>query len=103
MWLGPAGWGARGFSLWGLLVAFGGITGTVRTCLAAPMAPTDLLNLPLGLGDGGWGRPREKVALLLAGRTESLRGLIGGGGGWGSETLGLRFFLLSSIWLSDLF
>lgn len=79
------------------LVALGGSTGTVSTSLAVPMAPTDLLYLPRGLGDGGWGRPRQKVALLLAGRTESLRGFTGGGGGWGRDTLGLRFFLLSSI------
>lgn len=57
----------------------------------------DLLYLPLFLGEGGCGRPREKVALLLAGRTESFRGLMGGGGGWGRDTLGLRFFRLSSI------
>lgn len=71
--------------------------GTVRTSLAVPMAPTDLLYLPRGLGDGGWGKPREKVALLLAGRTDSLRGFTGGGGGCGRDTLGLLFFLLSSI------
>lgn len=71
--------------------------GTLKTSLPTPMAPTDLLYFPRGLGDGGWGRPREKVALLLAGSTDSFRGLIGGGGGCGSETLGLLFFLLSSI------
>lgn len=79
------------------LVALGGSTGTVSTSLLVPMAPTDLLYLPLGLGEGGWGSPKEKVALLLAGRTESLRGFTGGGGGWGRDTLGLLFFRLSSI------
>ena len=57
----------------------------------------DLLYLFLFFGEGGCGRPRVKVALLLAGRTESLRGLIGGGGGCGRDTLGLRFLRLSSI------
>lgn len=65
--------------------------------LGCPGAPTDLLYLLLFFGDGGCGRPREKVALLLAGRTGSLRGLMGGGGGWGRDTLGLRFLRLSSI------
>lgn len=69
----------------------------VSTSFGCPGAPMDLLYLPLFLGEGGCGRPREKVALLLAGRTESLRGLIGGGGGWGRDTLGLRFLRLSSI------
>lgn len=85
------------------LVALGGSTGTVSTSLAVPMAPTDLLYLPRGLGDGGWGRPREKLALLLAGRTGSLRGFTGGGGGWGRDTLGLLFFLLSSIFQAVFF
>lgn len=79
------------------LVFLGGTTGTARASLDGPIAPTDLLHFPLGLGEGGWGRPNENVALLLAGRTESFRGLIGGGGGWGRETLGLLFFLLSSM------
>lgn len=65
--------------------------------LGCPGAPTDLLYLLLFFGEGGCGRPREKVALLLAGRTGSLRGLTGGGGGWGRDTLGLRFLRLSSI------
>lgn len=77
--------------------------GTASTSLVVPMAPTDLLYLPRGLGDGGWGRPRQKVALLLAGRTESLRGFTGGGGGWGRDTLGLLFFLLSSIFQAVFF
>lgn len=59
--------------------------------------PTDLLYLPLFFGEGGCGSPREKVALLLAGRAGSLRGLMGGGGGWGRDTLGLRFLRLSSM------
>ena len=76
---------------------FGGATTTVNTSLGCPGAPMDLLYLPLFLGEGGCGRPREKVALLLAGRTGSLRGLMGGGGGWGRDTFGLRFLRLSSI------
>lgn len=76
---------------------FGGSTGTARASFDGPIAPTDLLNLPLGLGEGGCGRPSENVALLLAGRTDNFRGLIGGGGGWGRDTLGLLFFLLSSM------
>lgn len=79
------------------LVFLGGTTGTARASLDGPIAPTDLLYLPLGLGEGGWGKPNENVALLLAGRTASFRGLIGGGGGWGRDTLGLLFFLLSSM------
>lgn len=80
------------------LVIFGGATtAAVNTSLGCPGAPIDLLYLPRFFGEGGCGRPREKVALLLAGRTESLRGLMGGGGGWGSDTLGLRFLRLSSI------
>lgn len=78
--LGPAGWGALGFSLCGLVI-FGGAITAASTSLGCPGAPMDRLNLPLFLGEGGCGRPREKVALLLAGRTESLRGLMGGGGG----------------------
>ena len=78
-------------------MVFGGATTAVNTSLGCPGAPMDLLYLPLFLGEGGCGRPREKVALLLAGRTESLRGLMGGGGGWGRDTLGLRFLRLSSI------
>lgn len=80
------------------LVVFGGATtAAVKASLACPGAPIDRLYLPLFLGEGGWGRPREKVALLLAGRTEILRGLMGGGGGWGRDTFGLRFLRLSSI------
>lgn len=79
------------------LVVFGGATTAANTSLGCPGAPIDLLYLPLFFGEGGCGRPREKVALLLAGRTESLRGLMGGGGGWGSDTFGLRFLRLSSI------
>lgn len=80
------------------LMVFGGATtAAVNTSLGWPGAPIDLLYLPRFFGEGGWGRPREKVALLLAGRTDSLRGLMGGGGGWGSDTLGLRFLRLSSI------
>lgn len=79
------------------LVVFGGATTAVNTSLGCPGAPIDLLYLPLFLGEGGCGRPREKVALLLAGRTESLRGLMGGGGGLGRDTFGLRFLRLSSI------
>lgn len=79
------------------LVVFGGATTAANTSLGCPGAPMDLLYLPRFLGEGGCGRPREKVALLLAGRTESLRGLIGGGGGWGRDTFGLRFLRLSSI------
>lgn len=79
------------------LVVFGGATTAVNTSLGCPGAPIDLLYLPRFFGEGGCGRPREKVALLLAGRTESLRGLMGGGGGWGSDTLGLLFLRLSSI------
>lgn len=60
---------------------FGGAITAASTSLGCPGAPMDRLNLPLFLGEGGCGRPREKVALLLAGRTESLRGLMGGGGG----------------------
>lgn len=79
------------------LVFLGGSTGTARASFDGPIAPTDLLNLPLGLGEGGCGRPSKNVALLLAGRTDNFRGLIGGGGGWGRDTLGLLFFLLSSM------
>lgn len=68
-----------------------------NTSLGCPAAPTDLLYLLLFFGEGGCGRPREKVALLLAGSTGSFRGLMGGGGGWGRDTLGLRFLRLSSI------
>lgn len=79
------------------LVVFGGGMTVVNASFGCPGAPMDLLYLFLFLGEGGCGRPREKVALLLAGRTESLRGLMGGGGGWGRDTLGLRFLRLSSI------
>lgn len=79
------------------LVFWGGGAGTARASLDGPIAPTDLLYLPLGLGEGGCGRLSENVALLLAGRTHSFRGFIGGGGGWGRDTLGLLFFLLSSM------
>lgn len=78
-------------------MVFGGATTAANTSLGCPGAPIDLLYLPLFLGEGGCGSPREKVALLLAGRTESLRGLMGGGGGWGRDTFGLRFLRLSSI------
>lgn len=80
-----------------LVVLGGATTAAVNTSLGCPGAPMDLLYLPRFFGEGGCGRPSEKVALLLAGRTESLRGLMGGGGGWGSDTLGLRFLRLSSI------
>lgn len=79
------------------LVILGGATTAVNTSFGCPGAPIDLLYLLLFLGEGGCGRPREKVALLLAGRTESFLGLMGGGGGWGRDTLGLRFLRLSSI------
>lgn len=79
------------------LVVFGGAMTAANTSLGCPACPTDLLYLPLFFGEGGCGRPREKVALLLAGRAGSLRGLMGGGGGWGRDTLGLRFLRLSSI------
>lgn len=78
-------------------MVFGGATTAANTSLGSPGAPTDLLYLLLFLGDGGCGRPREKVALLLDGMTVSLRGLMGGGGGCGRDTLGLRFLRLSSM------
>lgn len=79
------------------LVVFGGGTVALSPSLDCPEAATDLLTFPRGLGEGGWGRPSEKLVLLLAGSTESLRGLTGGGGGCGSDTLGLLFFRLSSM------
>lgn len=63
------------------LVILGGAATVVKASFGCPGAPIDLLYLFLFLGEGGCGRPREKVALLLAGRTESFLGLMGGGGG----------------------
>lgn len=78
---GVGQWWLTSDPVWTNLLVFGGATTVANTSLGCPGAPTDLLYLPLFLGEGGCGRPREKVALLLAGRTEILRGLMGGGGG----------------------
>lgn len=54
-----------------------------------------LLTLLLCFGEGGSGSPRLNVALLQGGAMGFLKGA--GGSVWVTHTLGLRFFLLSSI------